>query len=235
MLVVSDALDALFLGCFLFGLLFAGLSLLLGAGHVGIHLGHDLGHGGHGPGHVGHHGGHPSGAHGQTDGVEHDVIGPLNLSSLLAFIAWFGGVGHLARNALDLAAPLSIVVGLGAGLVVASGVWLLLSRVVQPHDRALDPEDFRLPGTIARVCSSIRAGGTGEIVYEQAGVRQVSAARAADGTALPRGREVVILRQEHGIALVEPWARFVGEHDDELAPWTDEPPSPTPSDRAPAA
>ena len=61
---------------------------------------------------------------------------------------------------------------------------------------------------MARVTSSIRAGGTGEVVYEQAGVRQVSAARAADGRAVPRGAEVVILNGERGVVLVEPAEDF---------------------------
>lgn len=90
------------------------------------------------------------------------------------------------------------------------------ARVIAPNDRALDPAHYRLPGTIAIVSSAIRSGGTGEIVYEQAGVRQVSAARAADGAAIPRGSEVVILRCERGVAFVEPWSVFVGERHRDL-------------------
>jgi hypothetical protein len=73
-----------------------------------------------------------------------------------------------------------------------------------------------MPGTIARVTSSIRAGGTGEIVYERRGVRQVSAARSPSGEAIPRGTEVVILKHGSGIAQVEPWTKFVGDGFDEL-------------------
>jgi len=223
-LVIGDLLDALYVGAFLFGLLFAGLSLLLGAGHLGghVHLG------GHGHGHGSFHGGHraalPSGS-GSHQGARREVVGPLSLSSVLVFLAWFGGIGYLARHGIGLAAPFSVLLGAAAGLIVGAAVSWVLAKVVAADARALDPEDYRLAGTLARVTSSIRAGGTGEIVYEQAGVRQVSAARTADGEAMPRGAEVVVLSCEHGIALVEPWAVFVGErHADLVSSTTDLPP-----------
>jgi hypothetical protein len=62
-----------------------------------------------------------------------------------------------------------------------------------------------MPGVIARVTSSIREGGTGEVVYEQAGVRHVAAARATSGRAIPRGTEVVVLKLDRGIVYVELW------------------------------
>jgi hypothetical protein len=53
------------------------------------------------------------------------------------------------------------------------------------------------------VSSSIRAGGTGEVIYEQAGVRQVVAARAPGAPELQRGTEVVVLSVDNGIATVQ--------------------------------
>src|SRR5918992_695759 len=102
----------------------------------------------------------------------------------LIFLGWFGGVGYLAREGAGWNTLLSVVVGAIGGLVGALAVAWFLVKVVRPNDRALDPDDFRLPGTIARVTSSIRAGGTGEVMYEQEGVRQVAAARAGDRPAI---------------------------------------------------
>jgi len=51
----------------------------------------------------------------------------------------------------------------------------------------------------------IRAGGTGEIIFSQAGTRRAAGARSDDGTALPKGAEVVITRYEKGIAYVRRW------------------------------
>ena len=186
MLVVNDALDGLLLGCFFFGLLFAVGSVLL----AGLDLGGD---------------GAESGGDGDGD------IGPVNLSTLLAFVAWFGGVGYLARNGLGWVAPLSLLVAVAGGLVGGYLVYQFLVRVVAPSDRALDPADYELPGTLARVSSSIREGGTGEIVYEQQGARQVASARSTAGLAIGRGTEVVILETRAGIALVEPWESLIND------------------------
>ena len=187
MLVVDGALDAVFLGCFFFGLLFTLGSLFFGDVDLFPESGGEAGDGGWLP--------------------------ALNLSSLLAFVAWFGGVGYLAHQAAGWPVLMSIVVAIGGGVAGAALIGWFLARVIAPNDRALDPADFRLPGTIGRVSSSIRRGGTGEVVYEQGGTRQVTAARAASGRAIPRGTEVVVVRSEAGVALVEPADVFFGEEE----------------------
>ena len=199
MLVLHDALDVVFLGCFFFGLIFSIVALLLGVGHIGghdgVHVAEHIGHGGH----VGHGG---QGAHADHGGHDSHDLSFLNLPTLLGFVAWFGGVGYLARNGLGIGALLAVVVALAGGFVGGYIVYRML-RMLTRFDGELDPEDFRLPGTVATVTSSIRAGGTGEIIYEQAGVRQVSAARSMAGTAIPRDTEVVVLREQDGVAFVE--------------------------------
>ena len=49
-------------------------------------------------------------------------------------------------------------------------------------------------GRDAEVVTPIPAGGTGEVAYLARGQRELSAARTIDGTAVPRGRPVVIER-----------------------------------------
>lgn len=191
MFAVNDAFDAIFLGCFLFGLLFTAATLVLGAADFGGDLGHDAG---------------DAGGHG------HDLLGLLNVSSILAFVGWFGGVGYLVHNGFGLAAFVSVILAVAGGLAGGWIVWQLL-RKLKASERVLDPKDFRLPGTIARVTSSIRAGGVGEIIYEQGGVRQVAAARTLDGRALPRGAEVVVMDAVGGIALVQSWEEALAESD----------------------
>lgn len=197
MFPVNDLLDAFLLGSFLFGLIFVVFTLVMGSIGAGGHdAGPDVGHG-DGAG----------GAHG------HPVIGALNVSSVLAFLGWFGGVGYLVRNAAGWVAPVAILLGLVAGVAGAAAVMWFLRRVIAPADRAMDPRDYELPGTLARVTSSIREGGTGEIVYEQQGYRQVSAARGVAGEAVGRGVEVVVLETRAGIAYVRPWTELIAEHD----------------------
>jgi membrane protein implicated in regulation of membrane protease activity len=191
MLQVNDAIDALLLGSFFFGLVFSVLLLFVGDVLPEI------------------------GAEGDGDG---SGAVPINLSTLLAFVAWFGGVGYLARNAAGWSLPPALAAGVAGGLVGAAAVGWVVSRFVTSREGELDPADFRLPGTIGRVTSSIRANGTGEVVYEQGGVRRVTGARAGDGAAIPRGAEVVVLRSAGGIAVVEPADRFFGDDALALAP-----------------
>src|SRR5438876_1866380 len=103
-----DSLANLFLGAFIFGLLFTVGSLVLVVGHLelghgGLHFG-----GGNGAG-IGHgaHGGmaasHGDGAHGA------EGLSPWNVAGLTAFVAWFGGVGYLALTGWALAAWISLL------------------------------------------------------------------------------------------------------------------------------
>ena len=78
--------------------------------------------------------------------------------------------------------------------------------------RGLDPRDFEMQGKLARVTSSIRPGGMGEIVYEQSGARMVRAARSANGAAIARGTEVIVLSADRGVGVVAPWSELYGDH-----------------------
>ena len=48
-------------------------------------------------------------------------------------------------------------------------------------------------------------GGTGEILFQQAGARRVAGARSEHGEAIDKGIEVVITRYENGLAYVRTW------------------------------
>jgi hypothetical protein len=199
---VNDWLDGVLLGAFFFGLLFSVASLLLGFADLSI-----------GGAHVGH------GDHGGHDGPS-----TLNFGVILAFITWFGGIAYLLRDGLNLFAPISILLGIGAGFV---GGYLVrrLFLYARSQETVLNPDDYRLPGVIAKVTSSIREGGTGEVMYVQQGVRQVSAARAEKGVAVPRGVEVVILRRDKGVVYVDLWENLVDPTDPpgESAPFAAQP------------
>jgi hypothetical protein len=86
-----------------------------------------------------------------------------------------------------------------------------------PHDRAINQADYEMVGVLGRVNSSIRAGGTGEIVFTLEGTRRCCGARSEDGSAFERGREVVVTRFERGIAYVRGWDELAGEVQDAAA------------------
>lgn len=189
MFEIDSTLDAIFLGAFLFGLLFAVISLAVGAFDVGAdHIGH--------PGDNGHDTGH-------------DFV---NISVILAFVAWFGGVGYLASSGAGWTAAASIVVAVIGGLVGAYIIYQVFKRFIRPAGRMeLDPRDYEMSGKLARVTSSIRPGGVGEIVYEQSGARMVRTARSSSGAAIPRGTEVIVLSGERGVGVVAPWSELYGD------------------------
>jgi membrane protein implicated in regulation of membrane protease activity len=209
---VNDVLDAVLLGAFFFGLIVTGLAFALGIADLSVgHFG-DIGH-------VGPHAHLPGHGHGANRGAARassDLVQPLNIGTAMAFVTWFGGVAYLVRNGLGWWALVALPIGLLAGLLASYLVFLLL-RTLQSGERVLRSEDYRIEGVIGRLSSSIREGGTGEVIYEQGGVRQVSAAKSATGLPLQRGAEVVIVHREHGVAFVEPWESFLGERHADLA------------------
>lgn len=206
-------MEGFFLGCFLFGALYTLGAVVLGAA-AGGH-GDAAGHGGHGLGQSGHdlaagdgaasgHGaGHHDGASGQpaAAGAAQSYLPVFNLSSFMAFLTWFGGAGYVLLKVSGL--PLALVLA-GAALLGVGGAALvaLFLRSVLAGERVLDPRDYRLEGTVARVTVSIPADGTGEIVFVQAGARRSEAARSLSGRPIPRGAEVVVMGYERGVATV---------------------------------
>lgn len=194
MLAVNDTLDAVLLGAFLFGLVFTSVSLLLGAADIGLHSFHVDGP--HGP-QLGP-GGHDAHAHGG------ESVSPFTVGSVLAFLTWFGGVAYLARNGLGIVGVLAIALGIAAGI---AGGWIVFRvlRVLAKHDDAIDPETERAAMAFGQVLTPIRAGGTGEIVYQNRGVRQTVPARAVNQDGIPAGAEVIVLQRVGGFALVQRW------------------------------
>jgi hypothetical protein len=110
-------------------------------------------------------------------------------------------------------------------IVIALGVagvgWYLIARflgLILRGEVEMDPADYRLEGTVGQVTVGIPSGGTGEVVFEKAGVRRSEAARAVGGAAIARGSEVVITAYLDGFATVQPWGEFLANRErDKLA------------------
>jgi hypothetical protein len=192
--------NSFFLGCFAFGLIFTVASFMLGAFGSGHHL--------HLPGFDAHHGaGAPAGDHGAH-------VSPFNLSTISAFVTWFGGAGWLLTRYSSLTALLITLIASVAGTAGGGIVFVTLSRYVFPRLTVMRPEDYEVKGVVGRLASAIRAGdeGTGEVVYSVAGARRVDGARSLNGEAIEKGAEVVILRVEKGIAYVQRWDQFASQN-----------------------
>jgi len=176
----------LYLICFVLGLVLSLLAAFSGLGRV--HFGHIHVHGGHI---------HPHGAG--------PHISAFNGFTLAAFLCWFGGAGYLLDRYSALLGAVVMLGAVAAGLVGASLLYGLLFKVLLPRESVLSPEDTRMEGTLARVSGEVRAAdGIGEILFTQTGARRSAPARSEDGSLIPRGTEVVVLRYERGIAYVRP-------------------------------
>jgi membrane protein implicated in regulation of membrane protease activity len=194
-----------YLVCFVVGFFLSVLMFLTGGArlhfpHFHIHL-----PGIHGGGHagIGHAGGSPVGHGGQ--------LSPINPLTLAAFLAWFGGTGYLLSRHSTIWFFAALFISLLAGTGGAAVIYLFISRVLSSPDEALDPADFEMVGVLGKLSVRIREGGTGEMIYSQAGTRRVCAARSEDGSAILKGTEVVVTRYEKGIAYVRRWSEISGE------------------------
>jgi membrane protein implicated in regulation of membrane protease activity len=192
-----------YLLCFTFGFLWAVASVVLGSfdfhGHVdGLHGHADCGHAVH---HV----------HGGNDGsIASKLWGEfLNVHSLAIFLAWFGGCGFLMTRHSGFGAAIVLLVSVLGGLASALIVAALL-RYLSQKERVLDPFDYEMAGVLGRVSSSIRTGGTGEILFNRDGARASACARSETGEPIERGVEVVVTRYEKGVAYVRTWDSMTG-------------------------
>jgi len=199
-----------YLICFAVGLAFSVISFFAGGLRWHLHLPH-LPHAMHGPfAHGPVTGGHPGavkgGARGQTGQVS-----PFNFVSLAAFLAWFGGTGYLLSRFWTIWFAMGLGIALLSGVTGAGIIYLFLSKVLMSEEENLDPADYEMTGVLGRTSVPIRQGGTGEIIYSQAGTRKTCGARAEDGTAIEKGSEVIVTRYEKGIAYVRLWTEMTGE------------------------
>ena len=106
--------------------------------------------------------------------------------------------------------------GSANGYFPAGVGWYLVARflgLVLAGEPEMDPDDYRLEGTVGQVTVSIPSGGTGEVVFAKAGAWRSEAARASGGQPIPRGSEVVITTYMDGFATVQPWGEFLAARD----------------------
>lgn len=208
-----------YLFCFLVGFFWSLLSLAIGQFHLHLPF-HDGDAGGllhHDPGvsngHALTHDGHNLTVdHGSESGHSEPAhsasVSPLNLGTIAAFLAWFGGAGYLLTAYSGLWFVWSLLISILTGLAGGSVIFLFLAKVLVGKEKNLDPADYRMTGVLGRVSSPIREKGTGEIIYSQEGTRRTCGARSEDGAAITKGTEILVTRYQGGIAYVRPWDEF---------------------------
>jgi membrane protein implicated in regulation of membrane protease activity len=175
-----------YLICFVLGLVLSLLACFSGLGR--LHFGHVHLHAGH--------------AHPKAAGTSFSALNGFTLS---AFLCWFGGAGYLLGRYSPIVSVLVMLAAVAAGVTGATLLYVALFKLLLPRERVLTAEDTRMEGILARVSDEVRAlDGIGEILFSQAGSRRSAPARSADGSQIPRGTEVVVLRYERGVATIRP-------------------------------
>jgi membrane protein implicated in regulation of membrane protease activity len=191
-----------YLVCFVVGFAFSVLSFL--GGGLRWHLPFKW--------HVGHAGPHAHAGHtGVTRGGGAQVSA-FNFLTLTIFLAWFGGTGYLLTRYSSVWFVLGLAVAIFSGIGGAAIIFAFL-KALMASEHPMDPADYDMVGVLGKVTSSIRQGGTGEIVYTQGGTRHAAGARSEDSSAIAKGSEVVVTRYEHGIAYVRRWEEMAGLED----------------------
>jgi membrane protein implicated in regulation of membrane protease activity len=129
-------------------------------------------------------------------------------------LAWFGGTGYLLTRFSAFWVGTALMLSIVAGLIGAAIIFVFLAKVLMSDEECLDPADFEMVGVLGKLSMPIREGGTGEVIYSQAGTRRVCGARSESGEPIAKGTEVVVTRYEKGIAYVRSWSEMSGETND---------------------
>jgi membrane protein implicated in regulation of membrane protease activity len=186
-----------YLFCFLVGFSLSVLSFLAGAVHLHLPIKWHL------PFHAHHHVG------GMDQGGTH--LSWFNASTILAFLAWFGGTGYILSTHTRLVALVCLIIASAAGLFAGWVVFRFMSRLLANSEGSMNDWDYRHEGTVGTVSVSIRPNCIGEVIFEQHGIRRSVGARSDDSSVINKGTEVVISRYEKGIAYVRRWDEFTRE------------------------
>lgn len=188
-----------YLLCFLVGFSLSVISFLAGAVHIHLPVKWHL------PFHGGYHGGGFAKGGLQKGGASSAHISWFNASTIMAFLAWFGGTGFLLTRHSHFLVFTSLVIAVAAGLFAG---WVVFKFMVKLNDPPMTSEDRRVEGALGTISMPIRENGTGEIIFAVGGTRRCAGARSGDGKAIDKGAEVVIERYEKGIAYVKKWEEF---------------------------
>jgi hypothetical protein len=233
--IATDPLSLMFIGCFLFGMLFLIVTALLGnlghgAAHGITHQGpvHVAGHVGathvvtthtvdHGPTHAVAHGqAHTTTGH--TASGFSSMLSYVNPTSIVFFLIGFGLFGYLFHNVVQVVALFALILAGVSGIVIAVLLLLLLNRLFGDSEGETVQDVSDRTGIVGKVSMTIQEKSLGEVIYTSpGGMRKSIPARSVDGRRLDRDQEVVIVNYQHGIAEVDTWDHFIGEEESHFA------------------
>lgn len=117
---------------------------------------------------------------------------PLSGTVIASFVTGFGGGGILAHYVFHLGLVAGSLAATVAGVALGASAFFTLELLFRHTEAGSEFAASEAEGAEAEVITGIPPGGTGEVAYLVHGARQASPARSADGSAIAKGRAVVI-------------------------------------------
>lgn len=182
-------------GCLIGGVIFTIVALLVGD-LIGGHG--DVGHPGVGAADVGHPG---VGAHdvgGDGHGWHLDFLKP---AVIIGAITAFGGAGIMLSKYSALSSSWILPVAISIAAVMGAAVYLLYIRPLRNAESSIGYSINDLVGRTCEVIVSIPEAGYGEVLIH-IGNGLVNHIATADGVALSRGSQAVVVDVEQGVLVV---------------------------------
>ena len=119
-------------------------------------------------------------------------------------------MGYIFHDTAGFILPLTIILSVVGGLIIAALLLALLNRVFGDSEGETIQDVSDRTGLLGKVSTTIQEHGIGEVLYvSPGGMRKSVPARSVDGRRLERDAEVVIVNYQSGVAEVDTWDHFV--------------------------
>jgi len=132
------------------------------------------------------------------------TVSPLSPITLATFVTVFGGVGVITIQLFDVSPGVSLVISVLSGLISGGLMYLFYSQFLIRSQGSSEVRFGELIGLEAEVTVPIGENATGQVSYLTKSGRMSSMARSVDGTPIPRGQSVEIVRTIGPQVLVRP-------------------------------
>jgi hypothetical protein len=139
-------------------------------------------------------------------------VSPLSPITVATFVTTFGGLGVLSTQLFGLDPRLGLLLATGGALGTASLMYLFVSQFLIRSQASSELRRGELIGMQGEVTVPIGESAPGQVAYLTKSGRMSSMARSVDGSAIPRGQFVTIVRTIGPQVLVKPLSP---EDDDE--------------------
>jgi membrane protein implicated in regulation of membrane protease activity len=134
------------------------------------------------------------------------TVSPLSPITVATFVTTFGGLGVLSLQLLGVSAPVSLLIAVAGGLLLAGLMYAFTSQFLVRSQASSEMRRGELVGYQGEVTVPIGEETPGQVRYVTKSGRMSSTARSADGKPIARGQLVTIVSVVGNQVLVRPIA-----------------------------